>query len=270
MKNNTKKVMAILGVVLLLVIFCLPMVFAFGKGETGQMLFRVSVGLVITVPVLAYVCMMVYQSWKKRNPSTERAIKNVVFDVGMVLIDFHWREHLDSFGYSEETKDAVAKAIFKSEMWNERDKGEHEEAYYVDRFVENAPEYEKEIREVMENVDRAIVPFDYSETWVRYLKEQGYNLYILSNLSHFMKNRTKDRLPFLKYMDGCLFSCDVNVIKPDPKIYRILLDRYQLKPEETVFFDDREDNCEAARKEGIHGIVFRNLKEADAAFQKLL
>ncbi len=267
--NNKKKVLAILGVIFLLLLFCLPMIFAFGNGENSQRLFRISLGLVITVPVLAYICLMAYQMWKKRQLPADAKIKNVVFDVGMVLIDFQWKTYLESFGFSKETEDAIANAVFKSEWWNERDKGEFEEAYYVDRFVENAPEYEEEIRKVMEHADQAIVPFDYAETWVRYLKEQGYQLYILSNLSHFMRDRTKDRLPFLKYMDGTLFSCDVHMIKPDSGIYRLLLKTYHLKPEETVFFDDREDNCEAAKKEGMHGIVFRSLKEADQAFRKI-
>ena len=45
-------------------------------------------------------------------------------------------------------------------------------------------------------------------------------------------------------------------MKPDPRIYRILLERYDIAPERAVFFDDRPDNVEAARREGIRGIVF--------------
>ena len=74
---------------------------------------------------------------------------------------------------------------------------------------------------------------------------------------------------FLKNMDGVIFSCEVKEIKPEPQIYRTLLTRFGLKPEESVFLDDRPENCEAARVLGIHAIEFHNLKQAAKELEKL-
>ena len=71
------------------------------------------------------------------------------------------------------------------------------------------------------------------------------------------------KMPFLKNMDGVIFSCEVQQIKPEADIYETLLSRFGLKPEESVFLDDRPENCEAARKLGIHAIEFHELKQAD-------
>ena len=70
-------------------------------------------------------------------------------------------------------------------------------------------------------------------------------------------------------MDGVVFSCEVKEIKPEPEIYKLLLSRYGLKAEESVFLDDREENCEAARKLGIKAIQFHDLKQAAKELEKL-
>ena len=104
---------------------------------------------------------------------------------------------------------------------------------------------------------------------VRYLKDQGYRLYILSNYSDYMLKGTADKLTFLKYMDGIVFSCQVKELKPEPAIYRVLLEKYGLKPEESVFIDDMEENCASAEKQGIHAVCFREFKQAAADLEKL-
>ena len=70
-------------------------------------------------------------------------------------------------------------------------------------------------------------------------------------------------------MDGAVFSYQVRQLKPEPEIYRTLLDRYHLKPEETVFLDDTPENCEGARKLGITAIQFKDFKQAAAELEKL-
>ena len=76
-------------------------------------------------------------------------------------------------------------------------------------------------------------------------------------------------MSFLKNMDGIIFSCEVKQIKPEPEIYKTVLGRYNLEPSETVFLDDRAENCEAARKLGIHAIQFKNFKQAAGELEKL-
>ena len=71
-------------------------------------------------------------------------------------------------------------------------------------------------------------------------------------------------------MDGGVFSCHIHAVKPKPAIYEYLLNKYHLKAEESVFFDDREVNVNAANALGIHGIVFSSYEQARDDLEHLI
>lgn len=272
--KKLKRYAALLAVVVLLAAFGLPMVFAlkgWDEGSFSRGLFQASLLGAFFVPVMAFVILMVYRILQDRNPKQEenRMIKNVIFDVGNVLLDFDWETYLNSFDFSEEEYEKIADATFRSPIWNERDRGLYQEEDYIRQFVAKAPEYEADIREVMRRSPETLHRFPYSETWVKYLKKQGYHLYILSNYSQYMLEKTRDIMDFLKYMDGIVFSCEVRELKPEEGIYKKLLNMYQLEPEKSVFLDDRAENCEGARACGIHAIQFKDFKQAANELEKL-
>lgn len=271
MKNNKKKqIGAWIAIIVLLLAACMPMFFAFGKGENAGNYFRAAIGVAIIVPVLAYAMWMVYRILD-RDKKKERnsVVENIIFDVGKVLVKFEWEAYLDSFEFTPEKRNKIAKAVFLSDTWNERDRGSYEEEYYVDQMVKAAPDCEAEIRAVMKDSGKTIEKMEYADTWVRYLKDKGYKVYILSNYGKETMRMTKQKLTFLKYVDGAVFSCDVKQIKPEPEIYRTLIERYHLDPEKSVFLDDRKENCEAAEKFGIHAIQFHSFKQGTAELEKL-
>ena len=268
--KNKRKYAALAAVILLLCVFCLPMLFAFGDSEKTQTLFRASFAMAFFVPVLLYIFLIIYKIVKKETAvqETNEKITNIIFDVGKVLVKFEWQAYLKSFGFSEEAYQKIAEATFLNELWNERDRGSLEEEEYVQKFVSLQPEYEAEIREVMRRSPEAVTVFDYAESWTGYLKKKGYRLYILSNYSHYMLAENQKSMTFLKHMDGILFSCKVNEIKPEAEIYQRLLETYGLDPDKSIFIDDREENCRAAEKFGIHTIVFQNFKQAVSELEK--
>lgn len=269
-KNNWKRYGALAAIVLILVAFCLPMIFAFGTSEHSQALFRGSLGAALLAPVLIYAMMLVYRILNRTKKAGESEMENIIFDVGQVLVKFNWKEYLDSFGFSEEKTEKLANAIFLSETWNERDRGTLREEEYVNQMVQKLPEYEEDIREIMRRSDETIVPTEYADTWIQYLKNKGYHIYILSNYSEeTLRTTRKNKLTFLKYVDGAVFSCDVKQIKPEPEIYQTLLNRYKLDSKKSVFLDDRKENCEGAEKFGIHTILFTSFKQAAAELEKL-
>ena len=247
--NKIKKIGAWIAIIILLLACCMPMIFAFGNGEDSQVYFKASLAVAIMVPIMAYAIWIVYKLLNRNKK----------------VVD----SYLDSFGFPKEERDKIAEVVFQSNTWNERDRSSETEQYYVDQMVKAAPEYEKDIREVMRRSDETIEKTDYAETWVRYLKDKGYHVYILSNYATDTLERTEDKLTFLKYVDGAVFSCQVKQIKPEPEIYKTLLGRYHLDPEKSVFLDDRAENCEAARKQGIHAIQFKSFKQAAAELEKL-
>ena len=140
----------------------------------------------------------------------------------------------------------------------------------IDRFVQDTPELEKEIRSCMKNIHGVVYRLDTSIPWIREIKESGRRVLYLSNYSMKVARDNEDAMDFLPYMDGGLLSCDYNVIKPDPAFYQILIDKYDLDPSKCVFLDDLEDNLAAARKFGIQTIQVRDHEQAASDLRALL
>lgn len=189
-------------------------------------------------------------------------IKTVIFDIGNVLTGFQWKEYYDRFPYSEEVKKRIGKATVQSEIWKEYDRGFMSDEEIIEAFVKNDPGIEKEIRESLADISGMLVRFDYAVPWIKALKENGYQVLVLSNFSHKAVVDCADALDFLPYTDGGILSYKDHFIKPQPEIYELLLERYHLVPEECVFMDDLEENIKGAADAGIHTILFRSEMQA--------
>lgn len=197
-------------------------------------------------------------------------IKNVVFDIGMVLIDFSWRDTMRDCGIEEEKIERIADATVRSSNWNELDRGVLPESEILEKFVESDPELEADIRKFFSRVTDSMPPFDYSKGWLSSLRKRGYKVYLLSNFSNYNFNVNIPRYTFLEETDGKIISYLYKCVKPERKIYEILLSTYNLDPTECVFIDDRADNIEAAKALGFHGIVFKGYDDASAKLNELL
>lgn len=181
---------------------------------------------------------------------------NVIFDIGNVLVDYDWAGYLRTFGYTQEIYERIADAVFRNEDWQEGDIGRISTQEWLSLFIENAPDLELQIRDVFAGFEGTIVPLSYTEEWLAHFRSLGYRLYYLSNYSFELYRKTREKLRFIDTFDGGIFSYEVKCIKPQEKIYRILLDRYQINPHESVFYDDRPENVETAIRLGIKGVVF--------------
>lgn len=190
------------------------------------------------------------------NENFSTQIKNIVFDIGQVLLKYDWHSYLASLYTDEKIIDILGNAIFLSDDWEKGDEGIVTPEGWVDLFVENAPAYENEIRKVCKDLGGVVFPFPHTRSLIDYFKEKGYHIYYLSNYSEKLRTDSMEDLKILEGFDGGVFSCDVKCLKPEEKIYKILLDRYHLIPQETLFFDDRPENIEAARRLGMQGVVF--------------
>ena len=104
---------------------------------------------------------------------------------------------------------------------------------------------------------------------VRELKEKGYKVYYLSNFSAKAERECAHTIDFIPYTDGGILSYREKLIKPDPRIYKLLVERFGLNPGESVFLDDRADNCLAAQKLGFHTVLFTTRENAIEELKKL-
>ena len=177
-------------------------------------------------------------------------INSIIFDIGMVLVNFRWQELLSDLGFEKEAYDRVADATTRNPLWTEFDRGTWPTDEMIRRFVANDPEYETQIRTFFEHMDEIAVIFDYALPWIRELKQAGFRVYILSNLPELIHQ--------------------ANLWKPDAAIYQCLCERYGIVPEEAVFLDDRLENVEAARAYGLHAIQFESHKQGVEELKRYL
>lgn len=198
-------------------------------------------------------------------------IKNIVFDMGMVLVEFDWKSYLNSLGFSEEIKTTMIKeALGNQDVWNEHDRGILDDEEFIAMASKNASDIEGPLRIYMKNVGKIITEYEYSKEWLHSLKERGYHIYILSNYGKTPFKYAKEHFTYFGEVDEMVISSDVKMVKPEPGIYKYLLDTYELKPKETVFLDDRKDNIDMAKSFGMKGIVFENYQQGKKELETLL
>lgn len=197
-------------------------------------------------------------------------LDTVILDIGNVLVDFCWEECLRRLHFSEEIEKKITDCTTGSlKKWQLQDRGNYDYEELVDLFLEGDHSLEWELRQFLDHWNELAVEYDYAYDWVKRFKDQGYLVYLLSNYGRYAYDMTSPNFSFLPLIDGAVISYQVNLVKPEQKIYEYLLRKYGIKPENAVFFDDRQENVEAAVRLGIHGIEFHNPKQAYEEFMKL-
>ena len=97
--------------------------------------------------------------------------------------------------------------------------------------------------------------------YIKELKAKVYKIYLLTNITEDSYNYINNVINIDAIFDGGIYSYQEHVIKPNPNIYNLLIDRFKLNKEETIFFDDKEKNIIGAGKAGIRGIVFNSIND---------
>lgn len=187
--------------------------------------------------------------------------------MGMVLIDFCWRDHFENCGLSVDIIEEIAEVTVRHPIWNEFDRGIETKDQIVDRIVAMKPQYENEIRMVMEDFPAMIRKYSYTDALIDSLKNAGYGVYILSNFPEDTYVNGQDTLDFINKTDGQIISYMHKVIKPSEEIYKLLLDTYNLNAEECLFIDDKEENIRGAADCGIMGVQFTSLEDLLHTFE---
>jgi len=175
-------------------------------------------------------------------------IRNIVFDVGDVLFHYRWKDMFMDYGVSEEEGTRIGRQIFNEpqQRWLQFDKGLLTLEELIDGYAKSYPKDAEIIRFFLNHSE--YMPVAHPEAWRFFpkLKEKGYKVYLLSNYSKELFERHTEHADFMEYLDGKIVSYMVKELKPDAAIYQALCDKYSLKPEECIFFDDRKENVEAA------------------------
>jgi 2-haloacid dehalogenase len=184
------------------------------------------------------------------------AVSTIVFDLGGVLIDWDPR-HLYRSLFADEAAMEDFLASVTTPEWNRQQDAGRPWAEAIEELATRHPDR----RELIEAYRRRWPemlggPIEPTVALLEDLCATNLRLYALSNWSAETFAIARPSFPFLEWFDALVISGHEKVIKPDERIFRLLLERYALDPRTTVFVDDHETNVEAARRLGIRGIRF--------------
>ena len=184
-------------------------------------------------------------------------IKNVIFDFGNVLIDWNPAYlFLPYFGGDEEKCRFFTDNVCNREWFTRMDRGEDMDQC-VAELQETYPQYADAVaafRDRWFEMCNGEIPGMLEI--IQDLKKKGVGVYGLTNWPAETFDEARRRFKTIASIDNIVVSSHVKLAKPEPAIYELLLSKYNLKPEECVFIDDRKDNVDTAIRLGMSGIVY--------------
>ncbi|HHV31466.1 HAD family hydrolase [Caproiciproducens sp. LBM24188] len=187
-------------------------------------------------------------------------IKNIVFDMGNVLLAYTPQEYMKTITSDEAAAAAVLKELFQGEEWRQLDEGTITEEDAVRQVSARIPQYAASVQKAMDNWHSDLTPMCGMPEIIKALKQNGYAIYLLSNTSlRFFQYQNK--VEMFRYFDGFLVSAKEKLLKPDPAIFQCLCERYHLVPDECLFIDDLQTNIDGSEKAGFHGHRFQGAEE---------
>lgn len=179
-------------------------------------------------------------------------MKNIVFDLAGVVVARNQErcpQYIMDYFYFINSGEALP------EFWDDYDRGTRD----IDSVAQCLAEFRGSDFETAKS--RMLEAVTYQEQvaptteLIAELKAAGYRLFVLSNMSKDYIEFLRE-MPVFQHFEGEIVSCEVGLIKPEREIYNLLLDRYNLVPEQTMFIDDRKPNVDAAAEVGINPFHF--------------
>jgi len=194
---------------------------------------------------------------------------NVVFDLAGVVFTWDPEAIIRSRYPDPDLQEVVRRQVFRHADWLALDRGTLPLEEAVERAARRTGLPAREIADLMDSLPRALQPIPATVDLLRRVKAVGHRLYCLSNMHLAVIDRLEQANSFWDLFDGRLISCRVHLVKPEPEIYRHLVDTYALDAGETVFIDDMEANLGPAARCGMQTILYEDADQCQRALQSL-
>ena len=183
-------------------------------------------------------------------------IRNILFDMGNVLIHFDRDLFISQLGVSPEDGQLLKREVFLSVEWVQMDRGTLTDEEAAKQICKRLPSHLHDaVEQLVLKWDDPILPVEGMYELVKELKDAGYGLYLLSNAS-FRQHAYWTRIPCSIFFDGTIISSDEGVMKPRADYFLRALQKFGLNASECFFVDDLPANVEGAHFCGISGAVF--------------
>lgn len=200
----------------------------------------------------------------------EAAIKNVIFDVGGVLLEWSPDKILADFYADAHLCAAMKQALFVHEDWRSHNRGEMGEPELLERVAARAQRPPAELSALMDGMRESLAAKPATIDLLRSLRRREIPLYCLSDMPIAVYAYLRKRYDFWDAFRGIVISGEVRLMKPEPEVFKYLLARYQLRAEQSVFIDDLARNAEGARAAGLRAIQFQDAGQCERELALML
>jgi len=188
-------------------------------------------------------------------------VKNIIFDIGNVLLNYKPEEYLKLKIIESDKIIEVHREMFESKEWLMLDRGIITEEEAKDIIINRSNKNGHLIKLAFENWYELFTPIEESVNILNELKNADYKVYFLSNFHLSAFENVIKRYDFFKIFDGGVVSYKEKQLKPEEGLYNRLLEKYQIKPEESIFIDDTKANIKITKKLNFNTIPFENSKD---------
>ena len=183
-------------------------------------------------------------------------IRNVVLDMGNVILDFNPERYLHTWVERDADKALLRRELFGSIEWTMTDHGTLDNDGLCRAVCSRVPEHlHKTVRTIIDNWCHDMPALPGIAKVIETLLNDGRRLYILSNVGQDYPVMRKN-IPHIDRFSGEFTSSNWKLLKPEPAIFTTFCEHFGLLPDECLFVDDRKDNAYGAIRAGMHGLVY--------------
>ena len=190
-------------------------------------------------------------------------IKNIIFDIGGIVLEWGNNPLIELLNKTNYEVNKICKIIYGDSRFKECIVGKLSQFEYMKQLISENPKYSDDIEKILseEYQEKALPVIKENLEKIYELKNKGYKIYFLSNITDVSYNYLNDKLNILNMVDGGVYSYKEHLKKPDKEIFDLLIKRFGLKKEETIFFDDSQKNVKVGNEYGIKSYVFNSVKD---------
>lgn len=197
-------------------------------------------------------------------------IKNLIFDLGNVLISFIPSDFLRRKEYPENKINTILSDIFSGKEWAMLDNGDISTPEAISSITARSSLSRAETELVFNLRKDILFPMGENVRLLPALKKEGYKLFYLSNFPLDLFEEVKNDYYFFRHFDGGIISAEARLSKPDIRFFELILNKYGLAAGDTLFIDDLPANVEAASATGMKGYVTYGSDKIEAELKDIL
>ena len=191
------------------------------------------------------------------------SIKNIVFDVGNVIVVWSPVEIVRRTFGNDRDAVSLAQQIFQHELWKDLNKGYFDEEEAKKKYRHALGFDQGQVDLLFHHIKESQELVDGTVALIKRLHQSGYPLYALTDNVNEIVTHLRNRYDFWQYFQGAIVSAEVHCLKPGSEIFHHLLNQYGLEASKTLFIDDVLPNVEGARQVGLAAVQFNDSKQCE-------